>query len=104
MHRIDSLLLLEKIVERPRIRRERQRFAVLFGELDNAGPALRRLHHTADRRHARFHEGARHDFVGGDHEILDQFTRAILLPGRDALNLAIGDYSLWLDTVEIERT
>jgi len=41
--------------------------------------------------------------IGGDHKILNQFGRSILLAGIDSLHLAVRNDSLRLHAVDVQR-
>ena len=48
-------------------------------------------------------EHARHDFVGGDHEIFDQFGRAALLLLHDVHDFFVQDQGVNLDGLDVQR-
>jgi len=88
---IGSLTLDQKIIERFGIWNAGKLAAVLGREFYNPGPAFRGLHHAPDRRHFVAIEHARHDFIGGDHEIFDEFGCAIFLPLHKVHDLFVED-------------
>ena len=68
--------------------------AVLRGELHDARPARRRIHHALDGGHAGVVQGARHCLIGGDHEVLDEAGGAIGAARGDALHLPVAHRAL----------
>ena len=67
-------------------------------------PALRRVHHAAERGEAVRVEEARGDAVGGDHEVLDQLLGAVrAAPPRRSCSASPSNTGARLDGLEVER-
>ncbi len=67
----------EKLLERARVRRFRQRGPVRGRDLHDARPAFWRTDDTSDRRPSMRRQEASGDAVGRDHEALDDVAGAI---------------------------
>ena len=91
----------QKVVERLGIGRRGQLFALLRGQAYDAIPVRGCSHDAAQRRN--FFQQPRNYAVGGDHEVLDQFSRPILLHFLDVDNLPVRKQRNNFIRIEVKR-
>ncbi len=77
--RIGGFLLRQELLQRLRIRIDRQRELVFRGDLDDPFPSFRGADHAADRRESLRSEEPSGHTVRRDHEILDDVLGPVLL-------------------------
>ena len=94
---------LEECFEGARVRRRRKSLAQIRGERDDALPTLGGSEDPPQRGEAARLQELGGDAVGGDHEVLDQLPRAVLLVGEEVGEHVAVEHRPGLERREAER-
>ncbi len=103
MHRIGRLLLLQKSIQRPRVRCRRQHRPMPPHQLHNPRPPLRRSHHPANARTLRRTQRLRHRLVRSNHQLFNQIGRTIVKHSPNRLHLPIHHNRIGLRPAKLQR-